>query len=131
MQPPAPERRAFTLVEMIVVLAVMGIALAVVAPSMILRSRKSDISTIVAESRSAALRRSEQMTLAVAEDGKWSVYAARGSAQPLRSGELDEKKGIAVRINISPLGLCTVNENSGHPLDPFTCVFSDSSAAVR
>ena len=134
MQLLAPGRRAFTLIEMVVVLAVMGIALAVVAPSMILPARKADISTVVAEARNAALRRSEQMTLAIAEDGKWSISSTRAGAAPLRSGRLDDKVGVAVRIDISPLGLCTANENSAlasNALDPFTCVFRDSLAVAR
>jgi len=74
------------------------------------------------------------MTLAIAEDGKWSISSTRSGAELLRSGRLDDKVGVAVRIDISPLGLCTVNESSAlasDALDPFTCEFRDSLAAAR
>ena len=134
MQLFAPNRRAFTLIEMVVVLAVMGIALAVVGPSMILPRRKNDISTIVTDARYAALRRSEQMTLSIAEDGKWSVSSVRSNGDAVLAGRIDANDAIAVTIDISPLGLCSINEGSTlarEALDPFTCVFKQSSGAPR
>lgn len=130
----ARKRRAFTLIEMVVVLTVMGIALAVVAPSMILPRRTTDIGTTIADARNAALRRSERMTLSIAADGKWAIYPTRSAAEPLRSGKLDQQDGSAVTIDISPLGLCTVIENSAavrDVLDPFTCAFTNAPSVAR
>ena len=134
MQLQARKRRAFTLIEMVVVLAVMGIALAVVAPSMILPRRTTDAGTVIADARNAALRRSEQMTVAIAGDGKWSLYAARSAEKALRSGRLDQQGVSPMRIDISPLGLCTVNESSvlaGNALDPLTCAFNSASSVPK
>ncbi len=127
------KRRAFTLIEMVVVLTVMGIALAVVAPSMILPRRTTDIGTTIADARNAALRRSARMTLSIAADGNWSIYAARLAAEPLRSGRIDQHDGSAATIDISPLGLCTLNESSTirDALDPFTCEFKRESSVSR
>lgn len=134
MRLPGRKERAFTLIEMVVVLAVMGIALAVAAPSMILPRRTTDIGTVVADARNAALRRSEQVTLAIAPDGKWSISAARSAAEPLRSGKFETTDGSPLRIDISPLGLCTVNETSTMPhdlLDPFSCTFRSAGGVAR
>ena len=134
MQLLALTRRAFTLIEMVIVLAVMGIALAVVAPTMILPPRTTNIGSVIADARTVALRRSEQVILVIAADGKWSVNAARLTASPILYGRLETKNGVSLRMDISPLGLCTVNESSSPgllALNPFTCVFTDSSALAR
>ncbi|MEP6506779.1 MAG: type II secretion system protein [Gemmatimonadales bacterium] len=134
MQVLTRKHRAFTLIEMVVVLAVMGIALAVVAPSMILPRRTTDIGTVVADARNAALRRSELVTLAIAPDGKWSIYSARSGSAPLLSGRLNQPDGFLLRIDISPLGLCTMIVSSmavRDTLDPLTCAFNNASRVAR
>jgi prepilin-type N-terminal cleavage/methylation domain-containing protein len=131
MHPSAQLRRAFTLVEMVVVLAVMGIALAISAPSLMLRSDDGSLHRVVANARRAALRRAEPMQLIVGEKGYWEVQALRSGPTPLLSGRGLRTDGRALVIEISPLGLCTLDVPSGHPratLDPFSCTLTDSSA---
>jgi prepilin-type N-terminal cleavage/methylation domain-containing protein len=123
-------QRAFTIIEMVVVLAITGIALALVGPSLILPPRTVDLGSIVSDARRAALRRSEPVLLTVSEKGEWKIDAATSGAT-IASGRGISVQPSEVRISISPLGLCTVDHASGTErivVDPFHCTLSGSSA---
>lgn len=120
-------RHAFTLIEMIVVLAIMGIALAVVGPALIFPENRSSLEQVMSDSRTAAIRRSEQVTLSVEKNGSWRMYVSRSAANVLRSGQLNENIPGPVAIEISPLGLCTLEAEKSVPavtLDPFSCTLA-------
>lgn len=122
-----PRSRAFTLIEVIVTLAVMGIALAVVAPSLILRQPEPGLSEVVTASRRAALRRGESMTVTIDADGKWRASPARSSSETLISGSITPHGSGSSELLISPLGVCTVRRGTLSPSDafnPLTCTIA-------
>ncbi len=100
MQSAGPSRRAFTLVEMVVVIAIAGIALALVGPSLILAPRAHGFETIVADARRTALRRSESVSLTIGAEGQWRVDAVRSGAMILSGSGGGPTE---LKIDISPL----------------------------
>ncbi len=131
MQPAALARRAFTLVEMVVVIAIAGIALAIVGPALILAPRAHGLETIIAGARRAALRRSEAVSLIVGPDGQWRMVAARSGATVLSGAGAGP---APLKIDVSPLGLCTIGGESDAgrmAIDPFTCALDDSASVSR
>src|SRR5205823_3715522 len=85
-------QRGFTLVEMLVVLTLLGLAAALVAPA-ILPARHTDASqfaALVAASRDAALRRAEVIWLRVERSGAWRLDGDASAAQgAVATGRLD------------------------------------------
>lgn len=127
-------RHAFTLIEMIVVLAIMGIALAVVGPALMFPENRSSLEQVMSDSRATAIRRSERVTLSVEKTGSWRMYASQSAANLLRSGQLDENLSSTVAIEISPLGLCTVESGTSVAavtLDPFNCTLASPTVLSR
>lgn len=94
-----------TLLELLVVLVLLGLAAAAVAP--VLRAptpRDDDPRTAtVARVRALAVRRAEALRLEIQDDGRWRVLA-RDSV--LLTGRLPAAGGAALRLAISPTGLC-------------------------
>ncbi len=128
--------RGFTLVEMIVALAVIGLALAVVAPSLILPPRESGITQALTSARRASVRRGETMTLTVESDGKWKLTSGRSSTgETLLAGNIEDGDIFAAEIVISPIGICTVQRgrltHAGDRFDPLTCSLVDNDAVNR
>lgn len=102
-------RRAFTLLELVVVLAIIGLGIAVVAPSLVLRppSSEESMKRVVASARRVAMRRAQTVTLDVDDNGVWRVAGAgRDTPEVLLRGELDERPLREVHLRITPLGLC-------------------------
>jgi len=71
----ALRRSGFTLVEMIVVLIVLGLAASLAAPMMSLRqpSDETALRRVIDFGRETAIRRAEAVVLEVSADGRWSV----------------------------------------------------------
>lgn len=112
---PTRRRDAFTLLELIVVLALMGLGVAIVAPSLVLRPPSSDeaVRRVVASARRVAMRRAQTVSLDIGADGVWRVAGAdRDSAEILLSGELDERPRQDVHLRITPLGLCLTDRRT-------------------
>jgi prepilin-type N-terminal cleavage/methylation domain-containing protein len=104
----APSRRGVTLLELIVVLALLGLVLAIAAPAFIVPSppRESDLGAAVATARRAAILRAEPVTLAIDAAGAWRVDGdASPSAPSIATGTLAQPIGN-VRIRISAVGTC-------------------------
>ena len=128
MKPAVSSRRAFTLIEMVVVLAVMGVALAIVAPAIVLPPRESGIASAISQARNAALRRSEQMDLEV-DSTRWVVYAVRSGSDAVLRGSLDAPIIGPMTVHVSPLGVCTADgARPAISLNPFTCELTLAAA---
>ena len=122
-------QRGFTLVEMLVVLILLGLAAGLVAPAL-LPARHTDTSqfaALVAASRDAALRRAEVMWLRVERSGAWRLDGDASAAQgAVATGRLDAAPSVGFTLVISPLGSCAFDVRSDAaaqriPLDPLTC----------
>jgi prepilin-type N-terminal cleavage/methylation domain-containing protein len=123
-----PGRGGFTLLEVLVVLIVMGIAVALVAPALLPRKQtQSALDSLIPTAREAAARRGEIVYLRVAESGQWRLEgAASSSAAPLASGRVDPFRGLPLTIIVSPVGSCAFDLQSTAAarvvrLDPLTC----------
>ena len=107
-----------TLLELIVVLSLLGLMLAVVAPSFIIPAARteSDFARVLDTARRAAILRAEPVTLSLAADGPWRIDGdATPGAPPIATGLLRAPAGRAIRVRISPLGTCvleTADDNS-------------------
>lgn len=120
-------RRGFTLVELLVVLVLMGLAFGLVAPA--LRTpdppEESALAPLVRAGRAAAIRRGEATLLVVARDGSWRVQARASDGEPpLATGRVPPP-ARAFTITFSPLGTCAGDIASGAgdelPLDLLDC----------
>ena len=123
-------RRGFTLVELIVVLVLMGLALALVAPSLTPPpvAERDAMQRVLDAARAAAVRRAETVLLDVRPDGRWTATAGTDSV-PLLHGVIDSAR--ALRLNISPLGACMPDPTArasvdGGSWDPLRCALRDA-----
>ncbi len=106
----------FTLLELIVVLALMGLAMAVVAPSFVLRPPSPDesVQRVVSSARRVAMRRAQTVTLEIDGGGSWRVRAdARDVPEVLLNGELGQSLPGGVHLRITPFGMCLPEQRSG------------------
>lgn len=125
-------RSGFTLVEILVVLVLMGLAVALVAPALVPRraAREGALATVVSRARDAAARRGETMHLTVEPSGTWRlVGAASSGAPPVAAGRLGEFDGPAFTLVASPIGTCAFDARSARAaervaLDLLTCELS-------
>lgn len=116
----------FTLVELIVVLLILALAAAIVAPSLI--SSRSDANTelsrLIGSAREAAVRRGELVILRTGRTGTWQIVAGPPPGDEiLMSGQLTDPPADRVELVFSPLGTCGPPAESGPAvgLDPLTC----------
>jgi len=128
MPTSARNRLAFTLIELVVVLALIGLAMAVVAPSLVLRppSAEEALQRVVTSARRVAMNRAQTVTLDVDAGGVWSVESAgREAGEVLIAGKLDEGPAQPIRLRVSSLGLCMAEADSATgrsaTFDPMTC----------
>lgn len=105
-------RRGVTLLELIVVLALLGLLLAVAAPAFVIPREKKDseLAVVLTTARRAAILRSEPVTLIVSQSGDWRLDSpATADASPIATGTLDRSLG-GLRVQISPLGTCVATQ---------------------
>ena len=74
-RPPPRCRRGFTLLELLVVLVLLGLAATFVLPSLRIPSRARGESSALERARATAVRRGEAVRLRVRGDGGWTVQA--------------------------------------------------------
>lgn len=125
-----PDRRAgFTLVEVIVVLVLLGLAVALAAPAFLARepAPESQLAAIVRGARELAERRGEIVHLRVGSSGEWQVEgAASPGAGYLAQGRLDDFAGPRFTLVVAPIGTCAFDVRSASAasviaIDPLTC----------
>ena len=103
-------RRGVTLLELIIVIALLGLILGIAAPAFIVPSpkRQSELATVIATAKRAAILRGEPVTLAFVDGGAWQIDGdATPTAASIASGKLDSSVG-SLRIHVSPMGTCIV-----------------------
>jgi len=120
--------RGLTLIEILVVLIVMGVAVALVAPAFIVPSTdESELAGVIRGARRLAERRGEIVYLQVSETGEWQ---AEGGASPeqgvLAHGRLDDVELPTFTLVLSPIGTCAFDVRSSDvadvlSIDPLTC----------
>ena len=116
----------FTLVELIVVLIILALGAAIVAPSLISSPSEAtnELSRLVANARDAAVRRGELVLLRTDRTGTWQIVAgAPPRDEILMSGRLSSAPAGGVELVFSPLGTCGPLAETGPAvaLDPLTC----------
>jgi prepilin-type N-terminal cleavage/methylation domain-containing protein len=105
----ASRRRGYTLVEVVVVLVLLGLAIALVAPSLVPPRATPDdaVQQVIDAARRLAVRRASAVTLSLDAEGRWVVdEAGLAGAPPLLAGALARPPASALRLHISPLGAC-------------------------
>ena len=96
------------MLELIVVIAMLGLVVAVAAPAFIVRAERSgsDLEGVLAAARRTAVLRGEPMTLSIDDAGAWSLTGdASPTAPAITTGTLDAPPG-RTRVRVSPLGTC-------------------------
>jgi len=119
----------FTLLEVIVVLVLLALAAAIVAPSLLSThpENSSEIQALVGSTRQAAVRRGETVRLQVDPTGAWQAVAGtEPGGDLLLSGQLASHPASTTDLIFSPLGTCAPSIESvpGEALaafDPLTC----------
>jgi prepilin-type N-terminal cleavage/methylation domain-containing protein len=108
--PPPRRRRAFTLLELLVVLVMLGLAAAFVLPVLQRPLKSSDERTVLERARAVAVRRGESVRLEFDASGAWTVRAtADTTGAVLLSGQASTTAsdgGLARSTLISALGAC-------------------------
>ena len=134
MTPPVRGWRAgrsrcgFTLLEVLVVLLLLGLAFALVVPSFRSPRDKQDdaVQRLIDEARRLAVQRAGTVTLSVQADGGWTIES-QGSADVLQleEGRLELAETMPLRVHVSALGACTVQTVPGAErsitIDPVRC----------
>jgi len=129
-RPSSKARGGFTLVELVVVLILMAVAAALVAPAILFPQKEptSVLAPVVDGTRQLAARRGETLYLQVAADGAWRVFGAASLSEGAFSeGRLDgDYSGPAFTLVVAPLGSCGFDVASANvarviDIDPLTC----------
>jgi prepilin-type N-terminal cleavage/methylation domain-containing protein len=121
-------RAGYTLVEVVIVLILLGLAAALVAPSLFVSppEQSSALQTLVQRSRDASVRRGEVVRLRIDRSGAWQVVAGAPPRRELLMGGRLGATSSAVELIFSPLGTCAPGVESDPVevlagLDPLTC----------
>lgn len=98
-------RRGFTIVEMVVVLVVLGITAAAVAPALLGSGREAgphavadELVAVLSTARRMAVERGEPVTLALGRSGAY-VARAGAASDSVGGGSLDLPPGVALAVD--------------------------------
>jgi prepilin-type N-terminal cleavage/methylation domain-containing protein len=121
-------RPGFTLIEMLVVLALMGLAAALVLPALrVPGAHASGLQTILTSARAAAANRGELIYVVLEPTGAWHMEGGGSSLEgELTRGRVDPLATVPLTLIVSPVGSCAFDVRSAAagaaiPLDPLTC----------
>ena len=124
-------RRGYTLIEMLVVLVIMGLAAGLVAP-MLLRpttyDRQRQLTAVVQAARTTAANRGEVIYVRIEPTGEWRMEGGGlPSEGKVASGRMDRLSTTPLTLIVSPIGSCSFDVRSTATaaaivrLDPLTC----------
>jgi prepilin-type N-terminal cleavage/methylation domain-containing protein len=123
-----PQQSGFTLIELVVVLILMGLAAALVAPALFSpRHDESALRAVIGSARDAAARRGEVVYVHIDPTGQWRMQGGRNSLEgTLATGRVPPVFTAPVTLAVSPLGSCAFDLPSAAAagavaLDPLTC----------
>ncbi|UCF18610.1 MAG: prepilin-type N-terminal cleavage/methylation domain-containing protein [Gemmatimonadota bacterium] len=122
-------RSGFTLVEVVVVLILLGLAAGLVAPAIIFRDDRgeSQLAQLIGGAQDLSARRGEIMHLRVDAGGEWRIEGAASLEEGLIArGRIDDFQGPPFTLVVSPIGTCGFDVRSteaalAFPVDPLTC----------
>lgn len=112
---PHPPRTGFTLLEVIVTLALLALLTALAAPTFVIRRTddERELSRVLQVSRELAIRRAESLSLYIDATGRWSLGSdGSPSQEPIQRDSLKERMSSAALVRISPLGACYLESGS-------------------
>lgn len=116
----------YTLLEMIVVLVLLTIAAAVVAPSLHLPGTNdpASLKAVIGKTRETAVRRGELVRLHIAPSGVWQANAGT-TPETLMAGRLNGTMERSIDLVFSPVGSCgatpETTSQATEEIDPLTC----------
>lgn len=137
---PFRARRGVTLLELLVVLVLMGISAAVVAPALNppAESRANSSVALVERARRAATARGEPVRLQIAADGAWAIVSLREGIHigrgHMNSADIGNADLVARDLRIDAMGSCTPSPTNGRWMgaagrfDPLSCRFDGEPA---
>src|SRR6266704_1979139 len=107
-------RNGFTLIEMLVVLVLMGLAAALVAPALFpARHDASALRALLGSARDAAARRGEVVYLRIDVGGRWRMEGGASVLEgTLAAGRMEPVFATPVTLVVSPLGSCAFDVRS-------------------
>jgi len=126
----AGRRRGFTLLEVMVVLAIVALATAIVLPAMRRPvDREAPLQRVIDGARDAAAHRGEIIYLRIEPTGAWRM---EGGGSPLETdsavGRITPLATIPITLIVSPAGSCALDVRSAPaaalvPVDPLSCTY--------
>ena len=118
-------RRGFTLVEILVVLIILGVAFTLTIPSLVSpRAPEDAMQRVVDLARRTAIRRAGGVRLSIEAGGAWSLESSSGLDPDLGTGTLLWPHAFPVTIHISALGACMLEAPALQQvvaIDPVRC----------
>ena len=126
--PPPRRRRGFTLLELLVVLVLLGLAAAFVLPTLRLPATTPGAASALERARATAIRRGEAVRLSVSATGDWTVAATADTTGTILlsgTGADATGAGVAHSMVISALGSCLPEGRTAsgtRAWDPTRCV---------
>jgi Tfp pilus assembly protein FimT len=129
-------RHGVTLLELIIIVVVLGVMLAVAAPSLMppAQQRDSQLAAVIATARRAALVRGEPVTVSFDAGGRWRLEVdASPSATLIARGNLVPPIG-RLRVRISSAGTCVaeaIDELIAPVMDAVGCAAGPAGRAAQ
>jgi prepilin-type N-terminal cleavage/methylation domain-containing protein len=123
---PRERRTGFTLVEIVVVLVLLGLAATLVAPALLFPpdGPAPSLAEVIRQGREAAVARGTPLLLQVDGDNHWALLSPAGDTPvPLARGVLDDTTRAVFTIRLTPTGLCAPVPQGGSrvAVDPLDC----------